>query len=725
MRGSDTPIAETSLAQGFQIEDVLEILERRKWWIVFGGIIGLALGTALYLLLPPQYESTTTIMVEPQRVPEAYVRSTVTVEVSQQLNTLQQRVTGYSSLDQLIENVGVEEIDPTGTLTREQLMEEIRRSLSVDIEQRRGSAPVFAITYSSPQPELSAKMVRAIADLFISENIKDRAQQAGATAQFLDDELDRIRKEVTKQEQAMGEFRSKRMGSLPSQLEANLHALDRLNFELATNLEAQTAANQRIALLKRQEEGYESASGVPISDPNGIAGALRSAREALLHARGIYTEEHPNVQHLKFEVERLEKELAEPREPDEGAIVTDPRARALHREIEAEQLQLASRRRREERIRAEIDKFQSQVEEIPQREQELLSLTRDYNNLTDTYRTLLDKKYEAAIARNLEHAQKGQRFKLLRPARVPESPASPDPYVLLPGGMAVGLALVGIAIIVGEFRHPAFRSVQRITRLVGLPVFASIPRIDNATIYETPPSGDVDPKLVVYTAPESSPAEQYRGILPLVLDAEDCQVILVTSATRGDGKTLTCMNVAISLATDLNKRVLVIDGDLRRPAVHRAVHVSRRRGLSNILTGTARLEDCAVNSKIPNLTVLPAGPSVRNPLTVMTGDRFLALIGEARAAYDLVMIDSPPLLPVVDTRILRKLADMMVFVIRADATPPGAALRSLNDMRGVAGIVFNSVSPGAYRRYYYHDAYSRYAYGEEGADSDDDESIDG
>jgi capsular exopolysaccharide synthesis family protein len=284
---------------------------------------------------------------------------------------------------------------------------------------------------------------------------------------------------------------------------------------------------------------------------------------------------------------------------------------------------------------------------------------------------------------------------------------------LAPGGLALGLIGVALLIFIAEMRNPAFRSVSRLTRALGLPVFASIPRIDKDDIYEEPPGDDLDAKLVVHTAPESSPAEQYRGFLPILLDAEDCRVILVTSAARGDGKTLTCMNLATTVAADLNKRVLVIDGDLRRPSAHRLLHITRQRGLSDILLGRQQLEACAVNSKIPNLALLPAGPSVRKPLTLLTSQAFLDLLDEAKKSYDLVFIDSPPLLPVVDTKILRKIADMVLFVVRADGTPRDAVVRSLGELRDVAGVVFNQVSPGSFRRYYYYDAYSRYAYGED------------
>ncbi len=706
---------------GFQLEDAIEILERWKWWIVLGALVGAALGVGLCFVLPPQYESTTTILVEPQKISEEFVRSTVNQEVGYQVNSLRQRVTGFTSLNQLIENLGASRFDPGGTRTREALMNEIRDSLSVEIEQGRNSAPVFEIAYASTDPELAAEVASEVAELFISENIKDRTRLAESTSQFLDRELDRIRAEVSEQEEQLGAFRSERMGSLPEQLDANLRSLDRLNFEFANNLEAQAAANQRIALLRRQADG--TLPGAPGSSaPSNLAEALQDARQRLFDAERIYTDEHPNVQHLKAQIERLEDEIAEaPPVDDSGAqaVRTDPRLFALQQEIETAQYDLKARQGREKRIRSEIETLQVKVEETPVREQELRNLTRDYANLTATYHTLLSKKYEAAISRNLEQAQKGQQFKLLRPARVPETPSWPDPLILVSAGVALGLAFVAVLIVIGEIRHPAFRSVDRMTRMIGLPVFASIPQIDNDAIYEVPPNGDIDPKLVVHTAPDSSPAEQYRGFLPAVLEAENCKVILVTSATRGDGKSLTCMNLAISLATDLNKKILVIDSDMRRPTVHRLVRISRLNGLSDILEGKAELDDCAVNSKIPRLAVLPAGPAPRNPLTLLTGKRFLELIEYARASYDMVLIDSPPLLPVVDTRILREMADMLVFVVRAGATPPQAAVRSLQTLRGAAGVIFNGVSPGSFRRYYYYDAYSRYAYGDDLMDADE------
>ena len=251
---------------------------------------GSPLASASYLVLPARYLATTTILVEPQEVPKAYVESTVTLEIEQRLNSLNERVTSHSNLNQLIDLVGAQRLDASGKLTRDALMAKIRGHLGVTVPSSRpNSAPVFQISFTHEDPTVAAEVVGDITSRFIDENLKDRAQQATATSEFLDRELERLRAEVTQQEEKVRQFRVNRMGALPSQLDANLRSLDRLNLELAGNLEAQEAATQRLALL-RQQRGSASGGTSPqravdalLRPQRGAPGAAAGA--ARLHRR--------------------------------------------------------------------------------------------------------------------------------------------------------------------------------------------------------------------------------------------------------------------------------------------------------------------------------------------------------------------------------------------------------------------------------------------------------
>ena len=184
----------------------------------------------------------------------------------------------------------------------------IRSQLAVEIRARsEKTAPVFDIAFTHADPTVAADVVRDVTGRFIDENVKDRAQQATATAEFLDVELQRLRDDVGKQEERIRQFRMEKMGALPSQLETNLRSLDRLNVELASNLEAQEAGNQRLALLRQQRANVRVGTGP--TAPSTLSSVLNAARQELLQAQRVYTDEHPNVRRLREEVARLEAEL--------------------------------------------------------------------------------------------------------------------------------------------------------------------------------------------------------------------------------------------------------------------------------------------------------------------------------------------------------------------------------------------------------------------------------
>jgi len=691
----------------FEIQDVIEIIQRRWRWLALGVVLGLAIGTSVWWTLPRKYVATTSILVEPQEVPESYVRSTITLDVAQRLRTLQQRVTSVDNLNVLIARVGRWRLDPSGRLDEEELRREIYENLEVSVETPHTSgsqtvvASIVEISFVGRYPEALAETVRQITKLFIDENRKDRAQQAASTAMFLETELNKIREEVTAQEHRMGEFRSQHMGALPSGLEGNYRELERLTESLRSNLEAQERLSERLRLAALAAEE---------SELGGLMEPLAATRELLRQSQRLYTEEHPKIVSLRAQIELDEVELAEARASWEardrisGAVPTP--ATSLMK------LSFASSRRAEQDLRTRIADVEHRIAETPSNNQRLLELSRDYETLMATYKLLLGKKHDAALARNLEDAQMAEQFTLLRPARTPTKPFFPDPLIVIPGGLAGVLGLVALLIAWVEIRKPAFHSIETLARRLGLPVLAAIPELIQERIYEEVPLPEkLDWRLVVECAPKSAAAEQYRGFTPYFLARQNCRIILVTSAQPGDGKSITCANLACTLASDLGRRVLLIDCDLRRSSQHKIAGVSREPGVADVLQGDAELREC-IRPVTANLSLLPAGSAPENPLALLTSEGFLKLCTQAAENYDVVMLDSPPIMPVIDAKILHTLSDMVVFVVRAGVSPSGSVIRSIRELSNVGGIVFNQVSQGAFQHYYQYGAYAYDNYAE-------------
>jgi protein-tyrosine kinase len=226
-------------------------------------------------------------------------------------------------------------------------------------------------------------------------------------------------------------------------------------------------------------------------------------------------------------------------------------------------------------------------------------------------------------------------------------------------------------------------------------------------------STHVDPRLVAASAPQSIAAEQYRLLRTRVTRAENGRAfrsIIVTSPNKGDGKSLTASNLALTMAQDPQQRVLLLDADLRRPSVHRLFGVSETPGLSDILMGGATLEDSLVVIPDQRLTILPAGLIPSQPAELLGSSGMRRLLDLLRTRFDRILIDMPPVAPLADVAIASTMADGVLMIVRAGVTPKPAIERALSAIEGgkVLGLVLNDAG-GSGTNYEY--AGYRYAAG--------------
>jgi capsular exopolysaccharide synthesis family protein len=250
--------------------------------------------------------------------------------------------------------------------------------------------------------------------------------------------------------------------------------------------------------------------------------------------------------------------------------------------------------------------------------------------------------------------------------------------------------------------------------LVGSPLLGTLPILAHARQRTAEDAADRD--LTVFKDPTSPAAEACRSIRTnlMFLSAEkEVHVLVVTSPGPQDGKTTAAISLAVTMAQG-GARVLLVDTDMRKPRIHRSFSLKSDRGLSTVIMGDATLADVICHSAVPNLDVLPCGPTPPNPAELIHTDRFREILDQCRRDYDRVVMDSPPVTLVTDPAILGNLADGVVLVVRAGHTTREAvsfARRQLTDARArILGVIINRTDrrAGGYGYYSYYAPYGRY-----------------
>jgi polysaccharide chain length determinant protein (PEP-CTERM system associated) len=475
----------------YKADDILRLLWRRKWLIVLPFVVCSAGTYVVAKRLPDQFKSETTILVVPQRVPESYVRSTVSGRIEDRVQSLQQQILSRSRLERIILDFNLYR-PALQTQPMESVIEGMRSAIKVDIV-RGGEA--FTVVYTASDPRTVQAVTERLASLFIEENVRDRAQLAIGTSDFLQTQLDDARKRLIEQEKRLERYRIQYAGQLPSQAPANLQAIESLRLQLQALDDALARARDRQVTLERQlaellvpdapvRAPAPAATSASADDAGDIPGAtpheqLENARRRLANLEARLTPAHPDIARLKRTVAQLEqKAAAETATAPAGSApesLRERRARELRTDLDTLTREIATRGTEQRRVRDEMALYQSRLDAAPVREAELTELMRDYETMQQIYRTLLGKREDSKVAANLEQRQVGEQFRVLDPARVPERPFSPDRARINLLGAVFGLLLGLGATALLEYFDNTLKSEEDVRTLLGLPVVATIP----------------------------------------------------------------------------------------------------------------------------------------------------------------------------------------------------------------------------------------------------------
>jgi polysaccharide chain length determinant protein (PEP-CTERM system associated) len=461
----------------------LDMLRRRKWYVIPTFFLIIVAGLAYCLIAPKIYKSSTTISIVRQRVPESFVHSTVTADIDERIHSIGQEVLSRTRLEGVINQLNLYP-KQRKNLPMEKVIEIMRNNISVELSSAKRGATAFTLGYEDESPQTAALVANTLASMFMEEHLKLREEQAVGTTEFLAEQLQQLETQLREREAEVGRYKMAHMGELPTQSQANLSVLTGLQQQLEAVQESVRRAKESKVLIQQQMQMSGTNNLVEIFEDESSGGAsdpsLQQLKERLAALETRYTANHPDVVKTKKMIEKIEKKLAAESSDNSvkesrGRTGGNPILESFRGQMAGIDVEIKNLEAEAAQLKKKIFTFQGRIENMPRREQELVDLQRDYENIGASYQNLLAKKLEAERAENLERRQKGEQFRVLDPARIPQMPSKPNiprmlaMIIMAALGISVGLAFGR------EYVDKSFYRIEDIESFLKLPVLAGIP----------------------------------------------------------------------------------------------------------------------------------------------------------------------------------------------------------------------------------------------------------
>jgi polysaccharide chain length determinant protein (PEP-CTERM system associated) len=483
------------------IADVIGIVRRRFWLIVIPPFLTLFPALLYSSTVKNMYQSDMMIAIDPQRVPDEFVQSTVTLGTDARMEAISVQVRSRTNLESMIEEFDLYPAERR-LLPMEDVVKKMDSNIHVTMEKSRNSAGrdatnAFHVQFTHTDPNVAARVTQQLGSLFVEHNSRERGSLANATNIFLDSQLAEARARLVEQEQKLEAFRQKHGKELPTQMMPNLQSLQNAQLQVQSVVESIARDRDRKQMLERLYRDAEAMPVVETAPANAGAAIvataspeqqLSTARAALAAMELRYRSDHPDVIRTK----RIIAELEAQQKGSGGGASTPNRAAIsnveLQRrerlaqtaaEIESLDRQIAFRAGEERRLRSEIAEYQRRIEAVPGLESEWVALTRDYDTQQAAYKELLSKSGAAKVALDLEQQRIGEHFRIVDPAMVPVRPLPSIRGQVNIAGLVIGLILgLGLAALL-ELRDASYRTDEDVIEVLALPVLATVPLVES------------------------------------------------------------------------------------------------------------------------------------------------------------------------------------------------------------------------------------------------------
>ncbi|MGA2326203.1 MAG: polysaccharide biosynthesis tyrosine autokinase [Bryobacteraceae bacterium] len=569
---------------------------------------------------------------------------------------------------------------------------------------------LIEVLCDSTSPNLAADFANTLANEFIDQNLEARWQTSQRTGEWLTRQMEGLKIKLEKSEEALQSY-ARATGLLFTSEKDNLteQKLRQLQEELTK------AQADRVA---KQSKLEMAASTSPDSLPDVLDdGSLKDVQAKLIDLQrqlaelsSTYTPAHFKVRKVRAQISAIESALEKERRNIVRRIRNDYQTAARREKLLAADYATHARL------------FSGQA-----------ALVSHYNILkreVDTNRQLYDNMLQRVKEAGIASALRASNIRVVDPAQVPGAPYKPSPFMNSALGLLSGIFLGVVFIVMRERADRSIREPGESQFFLDLSELGIIPSADSDPTRKrrllpshNPDSASLN-QLAVVTRDRkpSAMAEAFRTVLTSILfcsrNGGRPHVLVLASANPREGKTTIVSNLAIAL-TEIHQRVLLIDGDMRRPRIHEIFDLENKPGLGDLLRQPATLDGCPIagvhETSIPNLFVLPAGSSGAAVSSLVYSDRLPELMARVRQDFDMVLIDSPPLLQMADARVMGRYADAVILVVRANQTTRDAVRmarqRLADDGTHVLGTILNDWNPrhtASYGYYKYYDHYHHY-----------------
>ena len=511
--------------------------------------------------------------------------------------------------------------------------------LAASIHGRVNASPVskratlIKISFQDTVPLRTQEFVNAVTRAYLEQNIERRTQEAEKTLEFINSQLKTLAENLKVSAANLEAFqRRTKTIDVDKKVERLSEKLGDYESQMATLKLQEDILN---AMVKKVKQGRNletlTLAGIGVED-EALTGLIGDLREAILKEKELlrdYTSAYPEVKKLQTRIDQLKTIIVQS-------------VGSLYKAV----------KEKEKFLQQQIDKFHNELSSLPEDQRNFLALQRRFASNEKFYSYLMEKKTETEIRK----ASTVSANRIVDKALYPGAPIKPKRKLIIFIGLILGLILGIVYAFAKDFFDDRINNEEEIKKATEIPVLGTVPHF---------PKGSND--LVVFDQPKSMPAEAFRNIrtnLIFMSARKEGQVVAVTSTVSSEGKTTICINLGgiLSLA---NKKVIVLNLDMRKPTLHKRFGLSNREGMSNLLSGHAKLAEVIQHTRYEHLDIISSGPIPPNPSELIGGEILPEALNVLRRHYDVVILDTPPVGIVTDARLVMHLADITLFVMRA------------------------------------------------------------